>query len=140
MHTFEIYLLGTRKESQELRKRTHTVISSEGRNCWRERYKNMAEARFWLAVLSVYHLYTMIGWCLAVQYCPNMCAVTRHHLLKNPSVFLPWALIGGANQPNESLNLLNLLSKTDMGQFTFKILFWYLALYLSSFFNFFFLN
>ena len=47
----------------------------------------MAGARFWLAVLSICHLYTMIGWCLAVQYCPNMCAVTRHHLLKNPSFF-----------------------------------------------------
>ena len=112
MHTFEIYLLGTRKESQELRKRTHKVVSSEGRNHWRERYINMAGARFWLAVLSICHLYNMIGRCLAVQYCPNMCAVTRHHLLKNPSFFyLGHWLVGGANQPNASLNLLNLLSK-----------------------------
>jgi hypothetical protein len=36
-----------------------------------KRHINMAEGKFWLAVLCFYYLYILIGWCLAVQYCPN---------------------------------------------------------------------
>jgi hypothetical protein len=55
-----------------------------------KRHINMAEGKFWLAVLCFYYLYILIGWCLAVQYCPNIGAVTHHDLSK--TLVLLWVV------------------------------------------------